>query len=115
MEEYEKGNYVVTGGDWNMNPAGYSIERIKTDDLRRVIEPASEPDFFPEGWQWAFDPEAPTNRDVKQRYIKGKTLTTIIDFFVLSPNVGLLEVKTQDLGFAWSDHQPLRMRFQLDH
>ena len=25
IEEYEKGNYVVAGGDWNQNPPGYDF------------------------------------------------------------------------------------------
>jgi len=122
LQEYEKGNYVVTGGDWNQNPVGYSIERLQiaryskgfeNGDLGRVIEPAIEADFFPPGWQWVFDPSLPTNRDVIAPFEKGKTKTTIIDFFVVSPNVNMLDVKTIDLGFQWADHQPVRMTMKL--
>jgi endonuclease/exonuclease/phosphatase family metal-dependent hydrolase len=132
LAEYEKGNYVVTGGDWNQNPVGFgdwaiwrlgdltigrlgdwTIGRFSNDDVGRKIEPAIEPDFFPDDWQWVFDPELPTNRDVLAPYEKGVTKTTIIDFFVVSPNVEVLKVETDDLGFAWSDHQPVRMTFRL--
>jgi endonuclease/exonuclease/phosphatase family metal-dependent hydrolase len=128
LAEYAAGNYVITGGDWNQNPVGYSIERdsierysIERDsklqfsngDVGREIEPAIEPDFFPEGWQWVFDPDIPSNRDVNQPYTKGKTPTTIIDFFVVSPNVSVLDITTDDLAFEWSDHHPVRMRFRL--
>lgn len=113
LAEYGKGNYVVVGGDWNQNPVGYTIERFTNDDLRRRIEPAIEPDFLPAGWQWVFDPALPTNRDVIAPYEHGKTLTTIIDFFVVSPNVEVLEIKTDDLGFEWCDHQPVEMTFRL--
>jgi endonuclease/exonuclease/phosphatase family metal-dependent hydrolase len=122
LAEYAKGSFVIVGGDWNQNPVGFGdwgiwgledlgIGRFSNDDLGRTIEPAIEPDFFPEGWQWVFDPELPTNRDVDDVYVKGKTKTTIIDFFVVSPNVTVLEVKTTDLGFEWADHQPVRMKF----
>jgi len=113
LDEYEKGNYVITGGDWNQNPVGYSTGRFSNSDVGRTIEPAIEPDFFPQDWQWVYDPEIPTNRDVNQVYQKGKTHTTIIDFFVVSPNVEVLEIKTNDLGFEWSDHQPVEMRFGI--
>jgi endonuclease/exonuclease/phosphatase family metal-dependent hydrolase len=123
ISEYEKGNYVVAGGDWNQNPVGFGdlgiggledlrIGRFSNLDVGRVIEPAIEPDFFPQGWQWVFDPAVPSNRDVIAPYERGKTKTTIIDFFVVSPNITVLNIKTDDLAFAWSDHQPVRMDFK---
>ena len=116
MVEYLKGNYVIVGGDWNQNPVGFrnlGIGGFSNSDVGRVIEPAIEKDFLPEGWQYVFDPEIPTNRDVNQPYSRGKTPTTIIDFFVVSPNISVIEIKTADLGFEWSDHQPVRMVFKL--
>jgi endonuclease/exonuclease/phosphatase family metal-dependent hydrolase len=122
LDEYAKGNYVITGGDWNQNPVGFrdlgigglgdlGIGRFSNFDVARVIEPPIEADFMPAGWQWVFDPSLPTNRDVLGPYEKGTTKTTIIDFFVVSPNVSVLDIKTDDLGFAWTDHQPVRMDF----
>ena len=118
LEEYEKGNFVVTGGDWNQNPTGYEITGelpgiFSTGDKGRLIDPPIDPDFFPEGWKWVFDPDIPTNRDVDQIYTRGVTPTTIIDFFVVSPNISVVNVKTEDLGFQWCDHQPVRMEFKL--
>jgi endonuclease/exonuclease/phosphatase family metal-dependent hydrolase len=114
LAEYAKGNYVVVGGDWNQNPVGFSVARFSTADVRRTIEPPIEPDFFPEGWQWVFNPDIPTNRDVIGPYERGKTQTTIIDFFVVSPNVKVLAIKTDDIQFQWSDHQPITMVFKLN-
>jgi endonuclease/exonuclease/phosphatase family metal-dependent hydrolase len=122
--EYAKGNYVIVGGDWNQNPVGFgdwaigrlddlAIWRFGDLDVGRTIEPAIEADFLPQEWQWVFDPEFPTNRDVDTPYERGKTKTTIIDFFVASPNVKVLEINTEDLGFEWCDHQPVEMVFRL--
>ncbi len=125
LTEYAAGNYVITGGDWNQNPVGYfdaiagaegtgELPGIfSTRDNARWIEPEIEPDFFPEGWQWVFDPDIPSNRDVNQIYTRGKTPTTIIDFFVVSPNVSVIDITTADLAFEWSDHQPVKMKFRL--
>jgi endonuclease/exonuclease/phosphatase family metal-dependent hydrolase len=113
LSEFAKGNYVVTGGDWNQNPVGYSIGRFSNNDIGRKIDPAIELDFLPQGWLWVFDPSVPSNRDVDEVYLKGRTPTTIIDFFVVSPNIMVEKVWTEDLGFAWSDHQPVRMRFKI--
>ena len=124
LAEYEKGNFVVVGGDWNQNPVGFgdlaigrlddlAIWRFGDLDVGRRIEPAIEADFLPGDWQWVFDPSLPTNRDVDAPYERGKTKTTIIDFFVVSPNVEVIQVKTTDIGFEWADHQPVEMKFKL--
>jgi endonuclease/exonuclease/phosphatase family metal-dependent hydrolase len=114
LAEYAEGNYVVAGGDWNQNPVGFSIEGFSNFDVVRNIEPAIEPDFMPADWQWAFDPGIPSNRDVNQPYKKGQTRTTIIDFFIVSPNISVIDIKTEDLAFEWADHQPVRMSFKVD-
>lgn len=113
LAEYAKGNYVVTGGDWNMNPVAQLPQVYSNGDIGRTIEPRFEPDFFPEQWKWAFDLKIPSNRNVDGPYTRGKTPTTIIDFFVVSPNISVENVSTQDLGFAWSDHQPVIMKFKI--
>jgi endonuclease/exonuclease/phosphatase family metal-dependent hydrolase len=113
LQEYAKGNYVITGGDWNQNPVGYRAGLFSNYDAGRAIKPEIEADFFPAGWKWVYDQEFPTNRDVIKPYRKGDSQTTIIDFFVVSPNVSVIKVSTDDLGFAWSDHQPVRMEFKL--
>jgi hypothetical protein len=104
---------VVVGGDWNLNPLGFDPGLFTTGDVGMRIKPAIEPDFLPKSWKWAFNPAIPTNRSVDQPYERGITTTTIIDFFVVSPNIDVLEIGTEDLGFQWSDHQPVRMRFML--
>jgi endonuclease/exonuclease/phosphatase family metal-dependent hydrolase len=114
LTEYENGNYVITGGDWNMNPLAELPVVYNTGDIGRTIEPRFEPGFFPEEWKWAYDTEIPSNRNVDEPYTRGKTPTTIIDFFVVSPNISIESVKTQDIGFAWSDHQPVVMRFRIN-
>lgn len=112
-EEYTKGNYVIAGGDWNQNPVPFKIQNISTDDQVFAINPQIPADWLPDGWQWAFDNRVPTNRNVNEPYIKGKTGTTVIDYFVVSPNITIGSVSTQDQGFAFSDHNPVGMMFEL--
>jgi endonuclease/exonuclease/phosphatase family metal-dependent hydrolase len=104
LTEYSKGNYVVIGGDWNNNPRGYNPQFVNTGDIAKVIEPTLDSTFLP-GWKFAFDPSSPSNRDVDMPYQKGKTKTTIIDFYVVSPNVEVESVRTVETGFRFSDHQ----------
>jgi len=112
LSEYEKGNYVIVGGDWNQTPFGLEPElpshHFDTDNLTFI-----EKDYPAPGWIWAYDESLPTNRRVATPYDKSKSLTTVIDCFLASPNVELSEVKTIDLNFQYSDHQPVQIQARL--
>jgi len=110
--EYEKGNYVVVGGDWNQSPPSFKPEY--TTDVFDSIDFTLIPDgYLPDDWKWVFDPSVPSNRRVVTSFERGKTPTTIIDFYLLSPNVEVLYVNTLDREFKHSDHQPVRLKIRL--
>ena len=110
--EYMRGNYVIAGGDWNINPRGFNSSTVASGDAVISLDRLIEPSFLP-GWQFVFDPNQPSNRNLDMPYKKGVTKTTIIDFFVLSPNVEVRCVSTIPTGFACSDHQPVVMGVRL--
>ena len=110
--EYQKGNYIIVGGDWNMNPRGFRQEEINTGDKAFTIKPGMDESFMP-GWDVVFDHFKPTNRNVDIPYNKTVTGTTIIDFFIISPNVNVLNCFTVDKGFENSDHNPVYAKFRL--
>ncbi len=114
LSEYEKGNYVIVGGDWNQTPFGLEPElpshHFDTEDLIYIEENYPAP-----GWQWAYDPGMPTNRRLAFPYDRSSSPTTIIDFFLLSPNIELNHVETIDLGFKYSDHQPVKLQVRLSN
>jgi endonuclease/exonuclease/phosphatase family metal-dependent hydrolase len=112
-KEYALGNYVVAGGDWNMNPPGFNPEEIYTGDATMLMEPVIEENTFPGGWTIAFDPQVPTNRNLDQPYFRGSTMTSVIDFFVCSPNVDVMDTSVLSLMFEHSDHNPVAMQFIL--
>ncbi|MGM0648109.1 MAG: hypothetical protein ACQESZ_06955 [Bacteroidota bacterium] len=113
LNEYLRGNYVVAGGDWNQNPPAYNPGNDPGQYNYGKIEPSLPEDAFPNGWQWVFDQNIPTNRSNLTPYKKGDNTTTIIDYFIVSPNVNVDTVVTQDLAFKYSDHQPVFMRISL--
>jgi endonuclease/exonuclease/phosphatase family metal-dependent hydrolase len=109
---YKKGHYVIVGGDWNQNPPGFNPSLFKDGNKGYAFEHV--PDAFrPEGWTWAIDNSKPSNRNVNESFIKGKTLTTVIDFFIVSPNVDVVSIRTTANGFVNSDHQPVAMKVKL--
>lgn len=105
VDEYNAGNYVVVGGDWNQIPPGYT-PKAKNSGYEEIEIPKN---YLPSSWTWAFDSSTPTNRKVDEPYQKNKTYTTVIDFYLLSPNIALQSVKGIDVDFSYSDHQPVRM------
>jgi len=113
LSEYEKGNYVIAGGDWNQAPEGYDSLRFYGDYYRYPDCPSMEKGFWPESWHQGFDPHYPTNRNVNEAYRPGLTPTTILDFFITSPNVAITQASVMQTGFAFSDHQPVYMKIRL--
>lgn len=107
VEEYGKGNYVIIGGDWNQNPPDFDSTKVLPIYKPRLIRPGIPDDFIPEGWLCAYDPDHTTNRYVNRNYVEGVTYSTLIDFFILSPNIKLENVRTIPTGFRESDHQPV--------
>ncbi len=110
--EYKKGNYVIVGGDWNQTPYGFAPE-LPSHQFDTVNLTYVEKDFLGPEWTWAYDSELPTNRRVATPYDRSTTLTTVIDYYLLSPNVELEKVETIDVDFQNSDHQPIRLRAHL--
>lgn len=113
LQQWEQeGHYIVVGGDWNQCPPDFSaLHFAKTPD---VYSDTSHVDAtLMKGWKHIYDPYHATNRKNDKPFNKQTTFTTIIDFFLVSPNIEVQEIKTLANDFAFSDHQPVTMRFKL--
>jgi endonuclease/exonuclease/phosphatase family metal-dependent hydrolase len=110
IAEYEQGNYVVLGGDWNMCPPDFPYDTFYRPGGDRVGQLNIDADFFPAGWQYAYDRTTPSNRKTNRPYDPDRSFRTIIDYYVVSPNLRVEEVRGVDLDFAYSDHQPVQLR-----
>ena len=110
-KEYGLGHYVVAGGDWNMNPRNFNSSSIISGD--KVFKSDKIESDFLLDWQFAFDSGEPSNRNVNIPYQKGVTETTVLDFFIVSPNIEVQEVKTLNLNFEYSDHNPVKLSIRL--
>jgi len=112
LSEYEKGNYIIIGADWNQSPPNFknnfSEDIMDFDNVTYIDE-----SFMPSSWTWLFDNNEPTNRRNSIPYTQGKTLTTVIDFYLLSPNIKSLSVKNITDDFRYSDHQAVQATVQL--
>jgi endonuclease/exonuclease/phosphatase family metal-dependent hydrolase len=107
VDEYNKGNFVIIGGDWNQCPPNFTPDFAvyQMDTLDKMDIPA---DYLPE-WNFIFQNKIPTNRRLQTSFDKNLTLTTVIDFYLISPNIELVDIYAEDLEFEHTDHQPVFM------
>lgn len=116
VSEYEKGNTVVIGGDWNQRMPGVTKEqfgRYTTDESYLVWAQKVDKNWKPKEWKWVYDRKVPTVRSNESAYTKGVNFTTVVDGFLVSPDVEIVEVSTVDLGFEFSDHNPVIMEMNI--
>ncbi|MDO5713495.1 MAG: endonuclease [Tissierellia bacterium] len=113
-EEYEKGNFVIAGGDWNQS---FQEGTLK---YPRAPEGMWNPgellrDEVPSNWTFAYDDSHPTSRLNNKPYEKGSedTWYYVIDGYLVSPNVEVKEVKTIPLDFKYTDHEPVVLKAKL--
>lgn len=121
-EEYEKGNYVVAGGDFNhcliadyFESDGQALNRFESkqkvpDWVKSSVLHNSE---LAEGFTIAADKDNATCRGADIPYEKGVNYTNTIDGFIVSDNVEVVSVNTQNTEYAYSDHNPVVLKFRL--
>ena len=112
-QEYEKGNYVIAGGDFNqIFPGVETVVKPTSEWVPGNLDPLPE-DF--DGWRYVYDDTIPSCRLLNQPYEPGDPLTQfyLIDGFIVSPNVEVREVQTLNEDFRFSDHNPVRMEVRL--
>ncbi len=114
-EEYARGNYVVAGGDFNQWLPGVDQAKYPIRIAGAYIPGNMERTILPEGWTFAADDSTPTCRSGDKPYNaqNPENHFYVIDGFILSPNVKLSSVSTLPLGFQFSDHNPVRIEFEL--
>jgi endonuclease/exonuclease/phosphatase family metal-dependent hydrolase len=113
--EYEQGNYCIAGGDFNQTFPGFDENLFPVINREFFVPGSLSPSQLDPGWQFAADLQTPSARLLDKPY-SGKPEDTqlyIIDGFILSPNVELLSIKTMDLNFRSSDHNPVEIEVRL--
>jgi endonuclease/exonuclease/phosphatase family metal-dependent hydrolase len=113
--EYEKGNYCIAGGDFNQTFPGFDEALFPVKNRDFFVPGVLSPSLLQPAWRFAVDLETPSARLLDKPYSGSPqdTQLYIIDGFILSPNVELLSVKTIDLNFKNSDHNPVEIKVML--
>ena len=113
-EEYDKGNYVIAGGDFNQtfSTTDYKKYPKRNDWVCPVIEAENYPSFT-----FRMDDTAPTCRSLYKPYYnsdKENHQYYMIDGFIVSNNITINDLVTIDLDFKNTDHNPVSMSITLN-
>lgn len=115
--EYEKGNYAVCGGDFNKDLLGdSSVYFGAADQAYTWAQPL--PEGLLDGTDLQLeapldkDDPVPSCRNADGPYHDGQYVLTV-DGFLVSKNVQVTACAVVDIGFAYSDHNPVTMTFSL--
>ncbi|WP_086349055.1 endonuclease/exonuclease/phosphatase family protein [Candidatus Enterococcus clewellii] len=117
-KEYDKGNYVVCGGDFNHDLLPSSSDTFGNDTSKDYswlqAFPSNELPVGLKVTEFSDNGEAiPSTRNLDTPYEKGKSFVALIDGFIVSDNVKVSETKVMDEEFQYSDHNPVEMSFEL--
>ena len=112
--EADAGNYVVAGGDFNQIFSSVTNPYPSREGMWLPGE--IDVTAFGPGWQFAMDTALPSCRSL-DRPLAGADRTDfqfyLIDGFIVSDNLLITSLQTQDLGFVNSDHNPVVLEVRL--
>ncbi|WP_281702716.1 endonuclease/exonuclease/phosphatase family protein [Cryptobacterium curtum] len=112
--EYDTGNYVICGGDWNHALAGSEDIYPSKQQVPPWVSILDDADL-PTGFSIVKADnlsEVASCRGCDIPYEKGVTYTTTVDGFIISDNVQAY-AENIDCGFTYSDHNPVKLTFEL--
>lgn len=114
-EEYEKGNYVIAGGDFNQTFPDVDTEKFPIVNTENFVPSQMSNDYLPKGFKFVTDLERPSSRLLNEVYSGSydNTQLYIIDGYIVSPNIDVRSVETIENNFSYSDHQPVKLIIKL--
>jgi endonuclease/exonuclease/phosphatase family metal-dependent hydrolase len=115
--EREKGNYVVCGGDFNKDLLVDSSAIFGVSGEEYTWAQAFPTELLSETGMMLVAPydeenPVPSCRNADAPYNENQFVLTI-DGFIVSDNVSVEMAQVIDTGFAYSDHNPVKMTFTL--
>ena len=133
QKEYEAGNYVICGGDFNHDLKAADTQS-KASDASNNTQTDSGDSAEPESWAYPFprsellehfsfcldqlSEDEKNNlwnsaRNADMEYVPGETYTVTLDGFIISDNMECTKYENVNTGYSYSDHDPVYMEFQL--
>jgi endonuclease/exonuclease/phosphatase family metal-dependent hydrolase len=103
--------YVILAGDWNHVLSKEFLETYK-GELPKWVS-TLPPEIYGGRFKLAYDKNVSTIRSTDKPYVKGVNFETVIDGFLVSDNIEVIETRGISLGFENTDHNPAVLTFRL--
>ena len=116
QDEYANGNWVIAAGDFNQRFT--NVDQSAYPVYEGMWQPGEiSAGAFGDGFSLLADNSVPTCRSLDKPLAGAETegfQFYLIDGVIVSGNVKADTVETLDYGFAFSDHNPVRLTFTLE-
>ena len=112
-KEYEAGNYVIAGGDFNQTFEG--MDKYPITNTENWVPGIIGQDTLPEHFSFAVDDTYPTCRLLNAPYTGSYETSQVyvIDGFIVSDNITVSDISVINTDFEYTDHQPVQMEISL--
>ena len=111
QDEYDRGNYVIAGGDFNKDLRGDATAICGNENNWAQPFPTA---LLGNDLSLVADTQgAHTCRNCDIGYLPGVTFEITVDGFIVSKNVTVNSIVAINEGFEHSDHNPVKMSFTL--
>ena len=75
---------------WSLVAIGIKAPKLSNNTIPELYKNSSfTNDDIPQDWRWVADVNTPTNRKLNMPYTKGVSYTSVIDHYLISPNVSV--------------------------
>lgn len=116
QKEAAAGNYVIAGGDFNQTFSNVDLSAYPQQSSNLWAPGSIDVSAFGDSLSCITDPSAPTCRSLDKPY-NGSDHSSfqyyVIDGFIVSDNLQINSIKTINLDFKNSDHNPICLEVEL--
>ena len=114
QKDYDAGYYVLAAGDFNMDLLGDSSKYFERSDGDFTWAKPFKTEFMPDCFTLSAATNAPSCRNADSPYRgDGTDFVITIDGMITGDNIEVISSETVDVGFANSDHNPVKFEIIL--
>lgn len=116
-QEYAAGNYVICGGDFNHDLKADEASGEECESWAYPFPRSRLSEHFSFAMDFLTKEERDglwnSSRNADMAYVEGVTYTVTLDGFLISDNVECVSYENINIGYRYSDHDPVCMKFRL--
>lgn len=117
-KEYQAGNYVLCGGDFNHDLKASEDDTSEHHSWAYPFPRKELPEHFTFGMDLLSQQEKAdlwnTSRNTDIPYDPDASYTVTLDGFIFSDNITMGSYEDLNTGYSYSDHDPVYMEFSLN-